>query len=808
MAVDVQPNASPLDPSKVTLSGVGSARSVRVVSRSDVDGTTGTYVLALLKTNADYALTVTGEGQSAGEYTAVVSLAGDVNGDAVVTTSDIKAVRSSLGAKRGTDSYTTSADVDRSGRITRVDLLLVLGNLKAAVHTQPPAQHVNPLDVFLPDNAITVSGVDPRSLNSTDASVMFALAGSSYSADAAISVATINGEMVPADQVSVSAQQITVTGALVSGLNDLRLATTDAIGRNIYSQVTVWAGQNTLQVNLVDSAGAPFLEPTSVSLRLGDDQSVGVTETSSSGSVSFANVPASTVLASATAEHNVIGLAGDVGSAGQLTVRMLGFNDVSNVDNNDFSQGTNGWDTGDAPAVIVEHVEDVGPALSGLGAAHPSYTTGDSQGQRLADDERLASNGAQEDAIAPQAPLADQDLSLGTGGEGEQSVSRTFATDPDTVAVRVRYRFVTTEVPGGYFGSQFNDYFRVSLRSQQGGGSTSEANSMNGLGLAAFDAGGSTAWRDVTLPLDIDGDNVQVDLAVANVADALLPSQVIVDFVEEVKVRVVPTLTWNNVQGGLDLRYRVEGAALPESRDIQVTFGNGPNYANRLGGTVFTHSVPAQTVEGDYGPIHIDGATLDGDPTGATHLIAASSERDVGALPDSRVDFGANANPAVISAAMLDAVRDGARQAGQAAFRINSTARGPHDQARAMFTNLTNPANTTAQNITNQHNIYAPAGDAVIDSFAVATQGMTPAQIQANRPQIEAGMEAEINQQGCPNVTRHCADPAQISVVDVSAGAFNANNGPLFFTAVSARVTHQIDERDTNGCYHFELTVP
>jgi hypothetical protein len=103
----------------------------------------------------------------------------------------------------------------------------------------------------------------------------------------------------------------------------------------------------------------------------------------------------------------------------------------------------------------------------------------------------------------------------------------------------VRYRFVTTEVPGGYFGSEFDDYFAVSIRSQRGGGRASERNSMNGLGLGAFEfSTGATAFRTVTLPVDPQGDVVQVDIVVANVADGLLDSFVIVDFVAEMRLRI------------------------------------------------------------------------------------------------------------------------------------------------------------------------------------------------------------------------------------------------------------------------------
>ncbi len=89
---------------------------------------------------------------------------------------------------------------------------------------------------------------------------------------------------------------------------------------------------------------------------------------------------------------------------------------------------------------------------------------------------------------------------------------RTFVTAPGTSAVKVRYRFVTSEVPGGYFGSQFNDYFRVTLKAQLGSGSAGETASMNGLGLGALIfPSGSTNWREVTIQVNAAGDTIQVE---------------------------------------------------------------------------------------------------------------------------------------------------------------------------------------------------------------------------------------------------------------------------------------------------------
>ncbi len=57
--------------------------------------------------------------------------------------------------------------------------------------------------------------------------------------------------------------------------------------------------------------------------------------------------------------------------------------------------------------------------------------------------------------------IVNKDLILSTAGEGEQSISRTFNTTPRTSSVRICYRFITTEVPGGYFGSKYNEYRKI-----------------------------------------------------------------------------------------------------------------------------------------------------------------------------------------------------------------------------------------------------------------------------------------------------------------------------------------------------------
>ena len=665
-----------------------------------------------------------------------------------------------------------------------------------------------PVEVFLPNDALTLSGVSPTAFNPTDAQLTFSLTDAEFWAQSPTdTVLTVNDQVVPDTKVTITANSITATEVLIPHRNVVHLVSADSTGRPLYVNETIWAGTNALQVNLRNPDGTPFLEQATVRVSLGDDQEVYAEATTDTGVAQFANVPRATIFVQATGSGNRMGTAGGIGYVGTLTVTLAGLGAPSVFDNNDFSQGTDGWDIATAPSVqVVPHQETAGPppdATTLLSQPAPS----DDPAERRRRNALARQQAQTSPAVTASASIVDNDLVVDTDSTQAQWISRTFPTDPDVSAVHLRYRFVTSEVPHGYFGSHYDDYYSVSIRSQNAGGVVFDVNTMNALGLAAFSPDGSTAWRDVTVPVDVDGDLIQVEIGVANVGDLALDSQVIVNFVEEIRVRIIPTLSWNNTQGGLDLRYTVEGGELPESRTITVSFATGPNYGNRVGGTLFSHAVLQGTTPGAYGPVHIPGGTLAGAPPATTHLVAASRPSSVGALPDVQIGWGPEADPAVVSAALLEIVKDGLRAAGQANATITSTARNAHDQARAMFKNLTKPANPINVNVANELNRYGPGGDAVINVFVAQTAGMTPADIQANAAAIRAAMEAEINNQGPTHVSHHCADPAVLSVIDVSAAPFNVNNGPLFIAAVTARVANFIDERDDNGCFHLELNV-
>lgn len=643
------------------------------------------------------------------------------------------------------------------------------------------------LDTFLASGSLKVTGINRNGLNPSSVTAHLELVGTAFSNLQSYEV-TLNGSPVAFAPPTSEGTTLDVPLSLIEGKNVLRIVATESAGRPIYVNEVLYSGGNTLSVNLKDGTGTPITQATSVTLSLSDDPTVRQTVTTSSGVATFTDVPARTVVVQATSSSNLSGVAGDVGNIGSLDLTMTGVGAASSIANNDFSAGIAGWDVGTAPATIVDHVETIGTASR----EHPVRQSRVPQHRRLFP------------ALPPTTrETGNKDLQLSTSGEGPQSVSRTFTTEAGINKVSVRYRFVTSEVPGGFFGSEFNDYYSVRIRSGSGG-NVAEANTMNGLGLAAFDANGSTQWRTAELEVNPAGDTVQVDLTVANVEDDAYDSQVIVDFIEADKPKIKPKLEWDSTAGGLKLTYTVEGSPLDEPVEIKVFWAKNSTYGSRLGNSFFSTTVPKDTPVGQGGPIAIPADKLVEDPKDTAFIIASVSATNIGFIQDVKFSYDANADSAKVTDAMKDILKDAGRAAGQAEVTISSTARTAQDQARAMFQNLTNPANSLDVNIQNQLALYAQQGDSVINVFRGMSQGKSRDQVVQQQESFITAMENKIVAVGPSNVSSHCADPAVNCVVDVGTGNMK-DNASLFSASASPRVTKFIDEVRTNTCFHFEL---
>ena len=376
-----------------------------------------------------------------------------------------------------------------------------------------------------------IEGASPTTFNAAGSPVSFKLSCPTLDMTPDSVVVYLNDQPLPFSALALAPDRITLTEGLPSGRTEVVLLARDLYGFTIRQSVVLWAGSYTVPVRVLDPAGNVSPEAT-VTARLSDDPGVTATlVTDASGEGAFTNLPERSYNMVATAEGNLLATQPTSVFDGTVVLHLKGFEPASPIDNNDFSLELQGWNVGTAPVSLIGHNE--GPM--GLVSAQAMFPSG-APGSRAERSKELS--GLPVPSTPVEALATNSDLVLVTKGEGQQSISRTFQVEPGVKSVTVRYRFVTSEVPGGYFGSKFNDFYNVSLRTKNGGQSKNDGNSMNGLGLGSFDSAGATDWRETELQIPKEGDTLQVDVAVANVADDLLDSYVIVDVVKKKKLSI------------------------------------------------------------------------------------------------------------------------------------------------------------------------------------------------------------------------------------------------------------------------------
>lgn len=158
-------------------------------------------------------------------------------------------------------------------------------------------------------------------------------------------------------------------------------------------------------------------------------------------------------------------------------------------------------------------------------------------------------------------------------------------------------------------------------------------------------------------------------------------------------------------------------------------------------------------------------------------------------------NYGSNANQAVISSYTMEVLTDILTAAGLNACLITSTSRTPAEQARVMFSNIKN------HGVASQKALYAAAGDQVINTY------VSEKNAGKNDSQIKAAMELKIIALGPGKVSRHCADPSLLNVIDIAPSSIA--NKQAFEDAVEAAITSNKVSRfitpPGDPAYHLEI---
>jgi hypothetical protein len=400
--------------------------------------------------------------------------------------------------------------IDRKSVLHSAQLVLVLGALvsiegcggggddaSSLSSSDPQPSMLAATRVSLPQTPlkVTLEGMDEKGFNPMGAPITFRLSCHGFNQSAGSVTVFDNGTPLPREALRVTADSVTIALGLDEGRHQLKLQAVAIDGRPIEKTVQAWVGNAIIPLTVLDEAGNPA-SGARVLMKLGDDPQVRANlVTDGGGTGLFQNLPYRSFNLIATTADNKLGTRPASVIDGAVTMRLNGFRAASSIDNNNFAQGTAGWEIGAAPVAVLAHVE------------------------------------GNAGTVSPATP--DYDLRLTTSGERQQSVSRTFEAEAGVRSVSVRYRYITEEVPAGWFGNQFNDFYNVSIRTRKAGGLVIDGNSLNGLGLSKFDSAGATGWFELEIPIAPGGDTVQVDAAVANVADGLLDSYLVVDRIEK-----------------------------------------------------------------------------------------------------------------------------------------------------------------------------------------------------------------------------------------------------------------------------------
>ena len=165
-------------------------------------------------------------------------------------------------------------------------------------------------------------------------------------------------------------------------------------------------------------------------------------------------------------------------------------------------------------------------------------------------------------------------------------------------------------------------------------------------------------------------------------------------------------------------------------------------------------------------------------------------------MSDSRIDFEASANRAVVSEQSLALIRRWLTQANCPSCTITSTSRTPAEQARVML------ANIEQQGVDSQLALYLAPGDAVIHEY----QRCRAAGL--DRAATLAAMTAKIVAVGPGTVSHHCADPAKLNIIDIAPASLAH---PAAFLAVlqaalaAGQLSRLLTPAQRDPAYHIEI---
>jgi hypothetical protein len=198
------------------------------------------------------------------------------------------------------------------------ELSLLALNARAMATGQ---EGLNPLDKSLPLGALRPMEASPGRFNAT-VPLRFRLKGAEFDRTVTDVILRINDARVAARRIKISAHKLATDVRLTDGANKISLRAYDAIGRTLYYNETLWCGNWTLKVELVNADGTPVRDVSTISVVLPGDDTVRQQQITNLGSATFKNLPAQKIIITARAASGPTTVAEAFGSAGAVRIEL------------------------------------------------------------------------------------------------------------------------------------------------------------------------------------------------------------------------------------------------------------------------------------------------------------------------------------------------------------------------------------------------------------------------------------------------------------------------------------------------------
>ncbi|CAF4115024.1 unnamed protein product [Rotaria sp. Silwood2] len=271
------------------------------------------------------------------------------------------------------------------------------------------------------------------------------------------------------------------------GLQHLEMIGIDSNNNTLYEDFQFWTGSNKFKVRVINEY-KQLVKQIPVGLQLIEDDTIQIIDiTDKNGEVLFENIPSRNVRIESSSNDNMYAIKAVIGPSIQNELQLKGFNRVSLIDN----ENLQGWIFSNNTYVSLIPAE-VKPVEQLINYINVNIST----------------------------------------RRGEQTISRTFETKPNTKSVKIRYRFIINGVLNQSIYLLVNDYFHLTLRSKK---SLTRRSLLLSLDMFVT----MSEWMELSIPVTIQPDIIQIDITIKTIINRLFNLNFQIDSIEEISLAIM-----------------------------------------------------------------------------------------------------------------------------------------------------------------------------------------------------------------------------------------------------------------------------